>query len=208
MAAHDWYRNTTWNQCIEDSYFAKLKRARAGHDQYLVIQALHLAENEPAITLKLIDLYFEKRIDKFHDAQAFCARAEAYKRQKKTKLAIQSYKDALAREAEFPSHKTSAYLELPYLVACEKISDEYDFVLSLLEDEKDNLPFPISQYLWHASKALIDHDQNFEVDAIQHARKAISAAKIKKSTFKYHQEVGLVGKTHNSVFKQLINLVR
>ena len=45
--------------------------------------------------------------------------------------AIDSYKAALAREAEFPNLQTLAYLDLPYLIATRGLREKYDDTIQL-----------------------------------------------------------------------------
>ena len=75
MSSDDWYRNEDWNESIEEHFYSKLKRARSQRDQYLVIQALTLADNHPKVTLRLVSEYFESRKDQFDDVRAACWRA-------------------------------------------------------------------------------------------------------------------------------------
>tara|TARA_R110000851_G_scaffold294751_1_gene449498 strand:+ start:64 stop:654 length:591 start_codon:yes stop_codon:yes gene_type:complete len=66
----EWYRNTDWNDDIKRMFFAKLGRARSQRDQYLVLQAHHLSQSHPDVSLRLIDHYFETRTDDFDDGRA------------------------------------------------------------------------------------------------------------------------------------------
>ena len=74
----DWYRNTDWNDEIEAAFFAKLERARSQRDQYIVIQAIHLSNSHPEVTLRLVDFYFQTRTDDFHDPRARRAASSAH----------------------------------------------------------------------------------------------------------------------------------
>jgi len=80
MSAEDWYRNTKWNNSIKESFFEKLSRARSQRDQYLVIQALSLAETIPQACIDLVNHYFETRKDKYEDVRALLARVKAYEK--------------------------------------------------------------------------------------------------------------------------------
>lgn len=84
----EWYRNSDWNEEIEDKFFDKLSRARSQRDQYIVLQAIHLASAHPKVALRLIDFYFETRNDDFHDDRAQRAVATAH-------LALGGYEEAL-----------------------------------------------------------------------------------------------------------------
>ncbi len=206
MADEDWYRQTRWNDRIEQAFFERLSRTRSQRDQYLVIQATTLSVQRPDVTLRLVDRYFDTKTSDFEDVRALLARAEAYRSQKKIVETVQAYKDVLRREAEFPKHQTATYLELPYFIANQSLSAEYSFALTVLEKGAEELPFPVDKFRWHASKALIAAAQNGDAEARTHARQALDAAQVRKSGFRYHQNIGLVGKEHQAVIKRLVKL--
>ncbi|MEW5248287.1 hypothetical protein [Microbulbifer discodermiae] len=196
MSSDDWYRNKDWNESIEDHFYSKLKRARTQRDQYLVIQALTLADKHPKVTLRLVNEYFESRIDQFDDVRALLAKANAYFALSDLERCIAAFKEVLGREREFPKHQTGVYLDYPYLVATRKIEHEYVNVIDVLDEHIGRLTFPLDYYKWHASKALINNDGS-------EAQKALDAAKVKRSGFRFHQDLGLVGKKHEKTIKHL-----
>ncbi len=61
-------------------------------------------------------------------------------------------------------------------------------------------------FFWRAANALIASEQGRKTDSSNHAKKAIDAAQVKKSGFRYHQNIGLVGKEHQGVMKKLLKL--
>ena len=189
MSSDDWYRNKDWNESTEEHFYSKLKRARTQRDQYLVIQALSLADNHPKVTLRLVSEYFESRKDKFDDVRALLAKANAYFALDDLDNCISAFKEVLGREKEFPQHQTGIYLDYPYLVATRKLEHEYANAIAVLDEHIGRLTFPLDYYKWHASKALINNDG-------LEAQKALDAAKVKRSGFRFHQDVGLVGKEH------------
>ena len=199
MATEDWFRNKKWNEEIENSFFAKLKRARSQRDQYLVIQASTLAKSHPEVTLKLVDYYFENRKDKFDDMRALLAKSEALLALGKIKEAMTAYRSVLAREDEFPNHQSDTYVRYPYIVATKLIETEYDNAVSVLKKNESRLAFPLDYFMWHSSLALIEGDPS-------HASSALEAAEVKKSGFSFHQDVGLVGKEHAETIKKLLKI--
>ena len=199
MSSNDWYRNKDWNKSIEENFYSKLKRARTQKFQYMVIQSLTLTEKHPEISLRLVDEYFKSRKDKFDDVRALLAKADAFFTLGDLEECISAYKDVLNREREFPNHQTSVYLDYPYLVANQKIEKEYTNALEVLNENVDRLTFPLDHYKWHASIALINNDAS-------EANKALEAAKVKKSGFRFHQNVGLVGKEHTKTIKNLCKI--
>lgn len=206
MSVDDWYRNRAWNPDIEKAFFEKLSRTRSQRDQYLTIQAIELAPYQPHAALKLVDHYFETRKRDFDYLRALQARVLAYEALEDFVAVVDTYKEILAREAEFPNQRSRAFTELPYFVATEEVVEEYDFALDVLQNKKDDLTFPIDRFKWHASYALISSRRGDISAARSHAKQAIAAAEAKKAGFRYHQNLGLVSKEHKSVVKELIRL--
>ncbi len=199
MTSVDWYRNKDWNDEIELQIYSKLKRTKSQRDQYLVIQAITLSESNPKVALRLVDEYFNSRTDKFDDVRALLAKANAYVSLRDINNAIYSYREILARENEFPNHKTNTYVDYPYFVATQKAKLEYDNAISVFNQHVERLLFPVDFFKWHAAMALINQDST-------QASKALDAAKIKKSGFRFHQDIGLVGNAYNDTIEQLFEL--
>ena len=206
MSRDDWFRNKTWNPRIEKAFFEKLSRARTQRDQYLAIQAIELAPRKPKVALKLIYHYFETRKNDFHDVRALMAKVNAQIALNNEVEAVSAYKEVIKREAEFPNSTTTAYVDYPYFVATRKLEGEYDSALEVLETRKDDLAWPISRFKWYASYALILSSRGNESYAKEHAQQAIEAAEAKKSRFRYHRDLGLVGNEHKPVVKRLIRM--
>lgn len=199
MSSDDWYRSKDWNESIEEHFYSKLKRARTQRDQYLVIQALTLADKHPEVSIRLVGEYFESRKNQFDDVRALLAKANAFVALYDIESCISTFKEMLEREREFPNHQAGVYLDYPYLVATQKIEHEYANALDVLNEHFDRLTFPLDYFKWHASKALINNDGS-------EAKKALDAAKVKKSGFRFHQDVGLVGKEHEKTIKHLCKI--
>jgi tetratricopeptide (TPR) repeat protein len=206
MSGDDWFRNKTWNPRIEKAFFEKLSRARSQRDQYLAIQAIEIAPHKPKTALKLIDHYFETRKNDFDYVRVLMAKVDAQMALNNEVEAISVYKEILEREAEFPNTKTNAYVDYPYLVATRKYEDEYDSALEILETRKDDLVWPVSRFKWHASYALILFHRGNNSKAKEHAVLATESARAKRSPFRYHRGLGLVGKEHKPVVKLLIRM--
>ncbi|WP_404360517.1 hypothetical protein [Methylotuvimicrobium sp. KM1] len=199
MSSDDWYRNIDWNEEIEEAFFSKLKRARSQRDQYLVIQALTLTDVHPKVSLRLVDEYFGSRKDGFDDVRALLARAKSYLALDEIDNAIVAFRAILAREAELQKHQSTTYVDYSYIVATRKIEKEYDNAVRVLNENVERLMFPVDCFKWHAAKALIQEDG-------KQATKALEAAQVKKSGFRFHQDVGLVGKEHEKTIKQLCKI--
>lgn len=197
----DWFRNTTWNESVEQAFDEKLRRARK-KEQYLRIQACTLARSHPEVALKLLDRYFELP-DDFDHAQAYVDRATALLALGRVNDAITSYETALTREAAFPNLQTQAYLDLPYLIATRGMREQYDRALQLLQVHKVRLMFPVDRFRWHAARALIAADSQEPGVARVHAERALEAAAREHSGFRYHPSVGLVTEHYDSVIRKL-----
>ncbi|MBG6207607.1 MAG: hypothetical protein RIE06_25875 [Roseibium album] len=209
MSGNDWFRNKDWNEEIECRFFEKLDRARSQRDQYLVIQAGCLTQSKPQISLRLLDLYFKTRDDQLFDATAHLTKGLAYEKLGEFESVVNSYKDALKREEQFPNFQTGVDLALPYFVSTKKLQNHYSFVLELLSSiDVNGLSFPLQKFLFHASNALILSELESHERATVHAREAVNAAEIRRSGFRYHQSLGLVGKDHKRTVKRIHQLAR
>ena len=174
MAATDWFRNTDWNAENEKAFFEKLARSRTQRDQYLVIQALTLSKSHPQAALQLIDLYFSTQKGDFEDVRALSARAAAYQSMGNNSLVVDAMKEILEIERQRPQHKTTTYVEYPYLVASIGMSSEFDAAIFVLKERVRDLMFPVDIFKWHAAYSLIsDARQNSEA-AKHHAGKALA----------------------------------
>ena len=201
MTSEDWYRNKEWSKEVEAQFFAKLKRARR-KEQYLRIQASTIARNNPDVALMLLEQYFSLD-DDFDHAQAYCDMASAFLAKGEVQKAVQSYGKALEREAEFPKLKTDAYILYPLNIVENKLDNLYQSANEILEAHQDRLMFPIDYFRWHAAKAIIAADLGDNELASSHATRALEAAQIKKSGFRFHQNLGLVGKEFKGVVDEL-----
>ncbi|USD64076.1 hypothetical protein [Vibrio sp. SCSIO 43136] len=199
MSSEDWYRNEDWNEAIEKAFYSKLKRARTQRYQYLVIQALSLSGNHPDVTLRLVEEYFEIRIDASEDVRALLAKASAYKKLNQLDNCISTYKEIIKREKASNTYQTQAYLDYPYLVATQKIESEYTEASNVLRECFEQLTFPLDYFKWHTTFAIINHDS-------LEAQKALDVAQIKRSGFRFHQSLGLVGKEHERAVRILRKL--
>jgi tetratricopeptide (TPR) repeat protein len=202
----DWFRSKTWNESVERKFNEKLQRAKR-KEQYLRIQAWTLARSHPEVALNLLDRYFSLK-DDFDHAQAHVDRATALLALGRINEAIESYKAALAREVQFPNLLTTAYLDLPYLIATRGIREKYSYALQLLEEHKARLMFPVEHFRWHAALALIAADSDDVITAKPHAQHALDAAALAQSGFRYHPTVGLVTEQYDGLIQQLKGYAR
>ena len=130
----EWYRNTDWNDEIEEHFFEKLGKARSQRDQYIVLQAHHLVESYPSVALRLIDLYFESRSDDFDDDRARKVASSAHFALGGHVEALDNYLKALdAGNVERVMHVASP-IEFAFLAARYRSTKHYAPALEQLSD--------------------------------------------------------------------------
>ncbi|MFN7924160.1 MAG: hypothetical protein U0Q16_28925 [Bryobacteraceae bacterium] len=177
-----------------------MRRARE-KQQYLRIQAWTLTESQPEVALALLDEYFALGAH-FDMAQAFVDRAKACLSLDQVDDAIRSYQAALARESEYASLKTQAYIELPYLIATRSIERLFPVALKLLWDHRQRLIFTVDHFRWQAAMAFLAAGTD-PGTAQTRAKLALEIASREHSGFRYHPTVGLVGPEHDGVLRSL-----
>jgi tetratricopeptide (TPR) repeat protein len=203
MANDSWYRNTEWNETIALAFDQKLKRAR-DKSQYLRIQACIIASSHPQVALELLERYFALGND-FDHAQAYVDQATAYLALGNVSAAIEAYEAALKRERAFPNVRTDAYLELPYLIAINGISEHFNRALKILSGSERRLMFPVARFKYHAARAII-LSKTDPSSARTEAQAALEAAATDHSGFRYHPTIGLVSERHAAALSKLQEL--
>jgi hypothetical protein len=203
VTANDWFRQTEWSSEIERDFFAKLAKARAQRDQYLVIQAVTLADTHSEVALRLIDHYFKTKTKIHDDVRALDAKARAYISLGPTSDAVGTMKEILDFERLGPSHKTNTFTQFPYLVATHRISSEYDAALKTLNEREADLVFPVSRFQWHAAMSFINLERNNNELAKIHAKLALDVASVKDSGFRHHPGIGLVNERYGDALNEL-----
>lgn len=209
MGRDDWYRNTDWSAATEAAFRDKLSRSRTSRAQYLRIQASYLTCGHPQAALALIEQFFETG-DEFEVPMAFCAQAEAYCSLGRTDEAVAAYKRALSWEESHPGHISPARTDYPKLVAERRLSSEYGYALEILANRFQPLDqqFPLEQYHWNGSNALIASELGHLAEARQFAKRALQAATQTESPFRYHKNVGLVHDTSDDFGRRIRHLAR
>jgi tetratricopeptide (TPR) repeat protein len=209
MARTDWYRNAIWNADIEKTYREKLSRSRSSRPQYLTIQAGYLTKKYPNVALSLIDEYFDTG-DDFHVPSALCIRADCYISLDRISDAVSTYKQALDWELSYPGLTTTAGIDLAKLVANQRLSNEYDYVLEILTTrfKPSDLQFPNLRYRWNGCNALIANDLGHTAEAQEFAERALQAAAQTESPFRYHRDVSVVRSASDDFARRLKRIAR
>ena len=205
MGKEDWYRNTNWNDAIADEYFAKLKRTRS-KDQYLRIQACYLTKSHPIVALELLDQFFILN-EPSDFAQAYCEKAEAYLSLGNINEAIIAYERAIKHESTTNGVQTEAFIKLPMLFAEYNLHEYFLQGIKLLENNTKRLYFPVDHFRWHAAMAIFKKGLGNTEESSKQALLALEAAKIKKSEFRYHRNLGLVGEKYLNIVIKLEEIV-
>lgn len=203
MTASEWFRNTEWNEAIASTFEQKLKRARR-KNQYLRIQACTISHSHPHIALGLLERYFALGED-FDHAQAYVDRANSQLALGDVDAAIRSFEAALEREKAFPRLLTNAYLDLPYLIALNDISNRFEQAMEILSSSKDRLMFPIDRFKYHTVRAIIFASRNSAI-AYTEAQAALEVATSDHSGFRNHPAVGLASDKHAQTLPKLRRL--
>lgn len=187
----DWFRNASWDDTIEAAFFKKLARAR-DKQQYLKIQAGHLASAHPAVALRLLEQYFSMG-DNLFFADAWRTKAEAHIALGEVEKAVAAFEAALAREASFGKVFTNAWLDYASFIAAKGIRDLYDRALELVDGtQRGGLVFPAETYGRNAVRAIIYTERGSMEKARKAALLALTAADQTHSGIARHPTVGLV----------------
>jgi tetratricopeptide (TPR) repeat protein len=197
----EWFRNAAWNPTVAQAFEEKLRRAKR-KEQYLRIQASHLAGSHPDVALSLLERYFALP-DQFDQAQAHVDRAQALLSLGRVEEAIESYEAALVREGAFPKLQTQAYLDLPFLIASQRLKGYYDRALQLLEEHQGRLMFPVDHFRWHAAHCLIAAEAGAVAVAKSHAERALQASNAEHSGFRHDPAVGLIRGQYDELVQHL-----
>jgi tetratricopeptide (TPR) repeat protein len=205
LANSNWFRNEDWNPNIEADFRQRLARAR-NKAQYLRIQASHLAERHPRVTLDLIAEYFAHEPNGVDMAQAHVDRAKAYLALGNVGNAISSYEDALKREQEFPNWKTQAYVDFSCLVANARVISLYTRALEVLDERGKPSLFPVERYRTDGSRALLLQELGRPEEAKLAAERAMAAASQIHSGLRHHPDLGLVKDTSDEFGKRVAAL--
>jgi hypothetical protein len=196
----DWYRCTDWNEQAETEFFRRLKRARKQQSQYLVIQAATLAGTNrrelAPVAVNLIDRFVQEHYDPLFASAAFHTKGRALLILDRSEEGFQAFEDALAARRAMPNVIDNTWLEYPLTIARRRARDRYRRALDVLEEfvSPDVLMFPLQEFQYFATLALISADDGNPEGASRWARNAL-AATAKRSPFPGSPKVGLVGAT-------------
>ena len=209
----DWFRCTDWNEQSEGKFFRRLRRARHQKPQYLVIQAGTLVGTSrpelAATALSLIELFVQEHYEPIFASGAFHTKGQALLILERWEEAFQAFEDALAARRTMPIVVLNTWLDYPLLIARRRARDRYQRALDVLNEFNSSssaLVFPIQQFQYFATLALISADEGDREGASRWARNALVATE-KQAPFSRHPDVGLVGMTDADLQVELEQLV-
>jgi tetratricopeptide (TPR) repeat protein len=197
MAKFEWFRRTTWTEDDRAEFNARLMRSRGASSkaQYLRIQASHLSDaGHHAAAIELLDRLLAEFPERGELAMAHSQRADSMAALGNRTIAIDEYRLAFDAERAFPNCRTNAYLSFGWLVVEFGLSGLYNEVLAIFSEFGGDLelPFPVMEYQRCAVLAVIAEAQGDSASARDFAVKAIAAASLQHSGFRYHANLGLV----------------
>jgi tetratricopeptide (TPR) repeat protein len=216
MSNQEWFRKTRWTDSDREDFFAHLKRSRkTSRVQYLTIQAYHLYETnrlkEISAALELNNLALEEYPERIYQAQLLEQKAECLNKLGKVSEAEGNFLLALQAMREVPNVKPNVPFSFGAFVIERKISRLYKEVLRILDEfneMKNGTVFPITEYYFYGIKAIILNREGISKEAKPLAQKALAASEKQFSGFSRHPKVGLVNKTEEMLYNELVSIAQ
>jgi hypothetical protein len=201
----DWFRNIKWDEKEKLRFFERLKKSRGNFykAQYARIKAYGLLQTKKKKlvlgSIELCNLIVEKYPEESQLASCFLQLAEAYALIGEKEKAAQYFEKCLDQEKIFPNIQTSVVTVFPEFIVQNKLQEYYDKALESLQFGKERTggyTWPYQFFLFYGLQALIHFYRNENEKAKSEAYKAVEYSKQKQSSFRYHQELGLVPQSH------------
>lgn len=209
MARDDWYRNSVWTEDIKADFFKRLNRSRTSYHkaQYLRIQAGHLQETGTKKNIKaaleLLDLMLNKYPDESQLASAYLQSAQCLEYFQNYESAIESFRRSIDAEKEYPSHRVGTAIQFAWFAVRNEIAELYDEVISIIEPDKVDFAWPISQFKFFSILAVVSDYYGDTVPSIRFAKNALEAMAKQESPFRYHKALGLVKNPDKAIVKKI-----
>ena len=201
----EWYRRSTWSDEDAKEFENKLMRTNTkNRAQYLRIQAYHLVEASLQVpSLQLLDRLLIEYPDDHQIAQAQYQRAEIFLQLNRIEEAIAAYRQAMDAQRKKPNVRTDAYLGFVWFVANTSHTSLFDEALEVLKEFGGDEAFPVEQFKYFASLAMIHAAKGNRTIASTHAKRALTAMNAKESKFRYHHNLGLVHDVDSIIVERL-----
>lgn len=178
MAADDWYRQSKWTAEGAALFEEKIGRARSQKSQYLMLQAYHLIDARPDVSLHLLDRAERAADPRYPDPRLGNFRAMAELRLGNIEKVIAAYKQSIAQQEADGGIFTSSLLDYAFTVACFGIEEEFQSALAALEPYPGGSPFPNSDAQAYAAMAMILSEQGNASEAAARAKQALAALQL------------------------------
>jgi tetratricopeptide (TPR) repeat protein len=210
----DWFRRRTWTAEDRADFESRLSRSRTvfHKSQYLRIQALHLVQDaEPPLheaALELLDRLVREFPDRSQLGEAHRQRGNCLVSLRRSDEALGAFQAALAMEQAHPGVRGPAYLDFSELVLALGRVDLYPEALEVIKARQQEEILPVAQYRAFGAAALFSDDLGNLDDARAFATRALSAAALTESPFRYHRRLGLVDTPDEDVQRRLWQLAR
>jgi hypothetical protein len=206
----DWYRKTSWSKSDAAEFELRLSKSRGQRTQYLSMQAGHLAGTgkarlaAPAIALA--NRYLEEAPGGFFEVSALLSIANANATLGNTSDALKAYRAAVKVESSKRTIRCLANLQYAWYAVSNGVAAEYNEVLEAMESMEDSdLVFPLHQYKFFASLALIAKERSDDQYARRMARNALEA-EARAAPFARHKDVGIVKNIEPFIQEQIRQL--
>lgn len=201
MNNRNWFRNTEWNEEIEEYFFLKLRRVRSKNmqTQYLVLQAgalpyrsdKELRQVSKMLLLKLLADYPDEIADR---SVALNILGDIYECENDYQKALDYHKQAVDFEEIFPYSISNSFMDYSELVVKTNRTDLYDDVEEILLSERYSnfLMFPYVGYKKYSILSIVCKHKGDMENAKKYAELADYNANLRRSGFAKHQSLGLV----------------
>ena len=184
MARHDWYRRTTWTERDREEFCARNRRSRGDNSkaQYLRIQAQTLFETGDrrliASALELLEQTLSEYPSAMDSALTYQCAGQCSQALGQTATAVGYYRNAIAREREFPGIRTNAAFLLGRVAVEERVQSALSEAVTAMESHGRPI-FPWNAYILNGVLAFIASQEGRDTDAKNLAAAALEAAAIR-----------------------------
>lgn len=214
----EWFRNTVWNQEIEELFELKLKNAR-GRDskaQYLRIQASYLLESN--VFGQVGERLMKRLFSDFPNETFFVIfgheqLGDYYYKTKQYDKAETEYKIVVDHyHLKTRSGTTGlADVKLAELILTTEQKDKYNYTYKILTEDFNksggDLFINDSKYYYSLTRSRLAWKLGLKSDSKNYAELALTLSKITEPQFPRHKMVGLV-KAKNDDIKELENILK
>jgi len=210
MGNDDWFRRTTWSEQDQREFFTRLARSRGTFhkSQYLRLQALSLTGtgSEPLIrvALALLQRLVAEYPDPSQLEQAHLQAARCHEQLADLDHAVEHFRLAHRAHSGYPNSDAGTALEFSWFIVEHRLADLYAEALEVLQAA--HVAFPVQSFKAAAVRAFVAESRDDPQSARMHALEALEAAGLKKSPFRYHRSLGLVGEEYELAIQRLNEL--